>query len=129
MFGTMENDRKMRRQGSNLSLTRVGQSEFSLFSKKKRVIISAWMGGWVGILQLLFGSEGVVVDFSTFILFLYRLFGFTSFFRCKNGHIFFNFVHFFHILGWFRCFPCQYPVKLKRKISNIIFKANRFFFC
>lgn len=36
MFGTMENDRKMRRQGSNLSLTRVGQSEFSLFSKKKK---------------------------------------------------------------------------------------------
>lgn len=46
------------------------------------------MGGWVGILQLLFGSEGLVVDFSTFILFLNRLFGFTSFFRCKNGHFF-----------------------------------------
>lgn len=43
-------------------------------------MISAWMGGWVGILELLFGSEGVVVDFSTFILFLYRLFGFISFF-------------------------------------------------
>lgn len=43
-------------------------------------MISAWMGGLVGILKFFFGSEGVVVDFSTFILFLYRLFGFISFF-------------------------------------------------
>lgn len=48
-------------------------------------MISAWMGGLVGILKLLFGSEGVVVDFSTFILilFLYRLFGFSSFFAVE----------------------------------------------
>lgn len=46
-------------------------------------MISAWMGALVGILKLLFGSEGVVVDFSTFILFLYRLFGFTSFFAVE----------------------------------------------
>lgn len=41
------------------------------------------MGGLVGILKFFFGSEGVVVDFSTFILFLYRLFGFTSFFAVE----------------------------------------------
>lgn len=48
MFGTMENDRKMRRQGSNLSLTRVGRI-FSVFKKKKNNNFSLLMRGWVGI--------------------------------------------------------------------------------
>lgn len=48
MFGTMENDRKMRRQGSNLSLTRVGRI-FSVLPKEKNNNFSLLMRGWVGI--------------------------------------------------------------------------------